>query len=108
VTNDSFHTYTYDAENRMITVNSPSTQVFFYDALGRRTQTTPGFPSPGFPRVFVPGLVPCPPGFVQVFVHNAMGYTKKVSREKGSYVMTKHRPQLVTQLERFRMTPERW
>jgi hypothetical protein len=38
VINDGNHTYTYDAENRMITVGG-STQAYFYDAFGRQTQT---------------------------------------------------------------------
>jgi RHS repeat-associated protein len=42
VINDGLgHTYTYDAENRMITVNG-GTQAYFYDAFGRTTQTIYG------------------------------------------------------------------
>jgi RHS repeat-associated protein len=41
VINDGTHTYSYDAENRMITVDG-STQTYFYDAFGRQTQTIYG------------------------------------------------------------------
>jgi RHS repeat-associated protein len=41
VINDGTHTYTYDAENRMITVDG-STQAYFYDAFGRQVQTIYG------------------------------------------------------------------
>ena len=41
VINDGTHTYTYDAENRMITVDS-SAQAYFYDAFGRQIQTIYG------------------------------------------------------------------
>jgi RHS repeat-associated protein len=41
VINDGNHTYTYDAENRMITVDG-SVQVYFYDAFGHQTQTIYG------------------------------------------------------------------
>jgi RHS repeat-associated protein len=41
VINDGTHTYTYDAENRMITVDG-SAQIYFYDAFSRQTQTIYG------------------------------------------------------------------
>jgi hypothetical protein len=43
-----------------------------------------------------------------VTVADAMGYTKTSSWEKGLYVTTRPGPRLVAELERFRMTPERW
>jgi len=41
VINDGTNTYTYDAENRMITVGG-SAQAYFYDAFGRQIQTIYG------------------------------------------------------------------
>jgi|SRR5579872_2742963 len=41
-------------------------------------------------------------------IADAMGYTKTSSWEKGLYVTTKPGPNLVAQLEPFRMSAERW
>jgi len=40
--NDAFHSYTYDAEGRVITVDGGSTASYVYDALGRRAQPKVG------------------------------------------------------------------
>jgi len=42
MTNDGFHAYTYDAENRIIQVDGGSTASYVYDALGRRVRKTVG------------------------------------------------------------------
>jgi RHS repeat-associated protein len=39
---DASHSYTYDAENRLISVNGGSTASYVYDAEGRRVQKTAG------------------------------------------------------------------
>ena len=43
-----------------------------------------------------------------IAVADAMGYTQTLSWERGLYVVTKPSPDLVAQLEPFRMTPEKW
>lgn len=40
MTNDTFHTYTYDAENRVISVDNGATAASVYDAYGRRVHET--------------------------------------------------------------------
>ncbi|HWR14122.1 MAG TPA: RHS repeat-associated core domain-containing protein [Terriglobales bacterium] len=40
ITNDGNHTYAYDAENRLISVDNGATATYQYDALGNRIQTT--------------------------------------------------------------------
>jgi len=41
ITNDGLgHTYTYDAENRLLTVAGSSSATYLYDALGQRVQAT--------------------------------------------------------------------
>jgi RHS repeat-associated protein len=40
--NDGFHTYTYDAENRIIQVDSGDTATYTYDAEGRRVRKVAG------------------------------------------------------------------
>ncbi len=42
VTGDGTHTYTYDAENRIISVNNGAVATYQYDALGRRVQKIAG------------------------------------------------------------------
>jgi RHS repeat-associated protein len=42
VTNDSFHSYTYDAEGRVTAVDSGSTASYVYDAFSQRVRTTVG------------------------------------------------------------------
>jgi YD repeat-containing protein len=42
IINDGSHTYTYDAENRIVKVDSGSTGVYTYDAEGRRVAKTSG------------------------------------------------------------------
>ncbi|MEO8727028.1 MAG: RHS repeat-associated core domain-containing protein [Acidobacteriaceae bacterium] len=42
VTNDGFHTYTYDAENRMTQVDSGTTGKYTYDAFSRRVRVDAG------------------------------------------------------------------
>jgi YD repeat-containing protein len=42
ITNDSIHTYTYDAENRIVKVDTGTTAVYSYDAEGRRVSKTAG------------------------------------------------------------------
>jgi RHS repeat-associated protein len=44
VTNDGFHSYSYDAESRLITVDGGTTATYVYDAEGRRVHT-PGYES---------------------------------------------------------------
>ncbi len=39
VTNDSSHTYTYDAESRLVKVDGGATATYVYDAKGRRVRT---------------------------------------------------------------------
>jgi YD repeat-containing protein len=40
--NDTFHSYTYDAENRLTAVDGGSTATYVYDAEGRRVRKTTG------------------------------------------------------------------
>src|SRR6185503_11401643 len=40
IIDDGFHTYTYDAENRLIKVDGGTTAEYAYDALGRRVRKT--------------------------------------------------------------------
>jgi RHS repeat-associated protein len=40
VTGDGVHSYTYDAENRLVSVDGGSTATYAYDALGRRVEKT--------------------------------------------------------------------
>jgi RHS repeat-associated protein len=42
MTNDGSHSYTYDAENRIIAVDGGATASYIYDALGRRVRKTTG------------------------------------------------------------------
>jgi RHS repeat-associated protein len=42
ITNDSVHSYTYDAENRIVQVDGGNTGVYTYDAEGRRAAKTAG------------------------------------------------------------------
>jgi RHS repeat-associated protein len=42
LTNDSFHTYAYDPEGHVATVDGGSTATYNYDAFGRRVMTTTG------------------------------------------------------------------
>ena len=42
IINDGNHTYTYDAEERMIAVDGGSTATYSYDAMGRRFATNVG------------------------------------------------------------------
>jgi len=42
MTHDASHSYTYDAENRLIKVDSGNTATYVYDALGRRARKTVG------------------------------------------------------------------
>jgi RHS repeat-associated protein len=42
MTNDGTHTYTYDAENRIIQVDGGATATYVYDPSGRRVQKTTG------------------------------------------------------------------
>ncbi len=42
VINDGFHTYTYDAENRMISVDGGTTASYVYDLQGRRARAATG------------------------------------------------------------------
>ncbi len=42
MTHDGSHSYTYDAENRVIKVDGGSTATYTYDAAGRRVQKTAG------------------------------------------------------------------
>jgi RHS repeat-associated protein len=42
LTNDGAHTYSYDAENRLVSVDSGSTATYTYDAEGRRVKKTGG------------------------------------------------------------------
>ena len=49
ITNDGLgNTYTYDAENRLITVSGAGSASYVYDAMGRRVQTTVGSNQYGF------------------------------------------------------------
>ena len=46
IINDGNHTYTYDAEGRMLTVDSGSTATYTYDAEGKRVEETIGGGAP--------------------------------------------------------------
>jgi RHS repeat-associated protein len=52
IINDSIHTYTYDAENRIVQVDAGSTAVYAYDAEGRRVSKTAATAGGAFEYLF--------------------------------------------------------
>ena len=42
MTNDGVHSYTYDAEGNIVTVDNGSTATYVYDALNHRVRTVVG------------------------------------------------------------------
>lgn len=48
LTSDGSHSYTYDAENRLVQVDGGSTATYVYDALGRRVEKTTSAGSIGY------------------------------------------------------------
>ena len=52
MTHDATHSYTYDAENRIVQVDGGSTAVYSYDALGRRVMSLLGAGTPGATYTF--------------------------------------------------------
>lgn len=41
VTNDTFHSYNYDADNKLIPVDGGSTATYYYDSLNQRVRVAP-------------------------------------------------------------------
>jgi RHS repeat-associated protein len=52
IVNDTIHTYTYDAENRIVQVDTGSTAVYAYDAEGRRVAKTAATAGGAFEYLF--------------------------------------------------------
>jgi RHS repeat-associated protein len=52
IINDTIHTYTYDAENRIVQVDAGSTAVYSYDAEGRRVAKTAASAGGAFEYLF--------------------------------------------------------
>jgi RHS repeat-associated protein len=52
IINDTIHTYTYDAENRIVQVDAGSTAVYAYDAEGRRVAKTAATAGGAFEYLF--------------------------------------------------------
>ena len=55
MTNDSFHSYTYDAENKVLTVDGTA-MTYKYDALGRAGGPHIAAPRQGVPHRLSPGF----------------------------------------------------
>jgi YD repeat-containing protein len=55
MTNDGVHSYTYDAEGNIVTVDNGSTATYVYDALNHRVRTVVGSAQTEFVFKGVPG-----------------------------------------------------